>query len=306
MPGRNVLAGRLVAAMLEGLERFRPRGLRARAARWQALDSLSARRCGSPSCGQRRWPRARRGSRRRAASRDGRTHRAVHAGDVSLRAHAGTAHDEPAGRHRQFTRQVGDAGRRPTRPAACRCVRRWTQRRLAPGVVRDARHRPCARGQRVGRAVGRPRRRGRGSRPGAARSSSRPPATPAAFATPIASRDCSAWTAGSRSSPAHATTRGACCVADVGTAATFDAVTRGGEHLGGFIVPGPELMVRSLHGGTADLAGHTRGQRPAGDAPLADNTRDAIERGCWLAVAALIDLAWRTWNRGWALAPSSW
>jgi type III pantothenate kinase len=89
----------------------------------------------------------------------------------------------------------------------------------------------------------------------------------------------------------HAATRGACCVADVGTAATFDAVTASGEHLGGFIVPGPELMVRSLHGGTADLAGRTAASGAAGDAPLADNTRDAIERGCRLAVAAMIDRA---------------
>jgi type III pantothenate kinase len=87
----------------------------------------------------------------------------------------------------------------------------------------------------------------------------------------------------------HASIRGDCCIADVGTAATFDAVTASGEHLGGFIVPGPGLMVRSLHGGTADLAGHSAASGEAGSAPLADNTRDAIERGCRLAVAALID-----------------
>jgi len=89
----------------------------------------------------------------------------------------------------------------------------------------------------------------------------------------------------------HAATRGACCVADVGTAATFDGVTADGQHLGGFIVPGPELMVRALHGGTADLAGRTAASGVSGDAPLADNTRDAIERGCRLAVAAMIDRA---------------
>ena len=87
----------------------------------------------------------------------------------------------------------------------------------------------------------------------------------------------------------HAAVRGACCVADVGTAATFDAVSGDGEHLGGFIIPGPDLMVRSLHGGTADLAGHTAASGAPGAAPLADNTRDAIERGCRVAVAAMID-----------------
>ncbi len=87
----------------------------------------------------------------------------------------------------------------------------------------------------------------------------------------------------------HAATQGACCVADVGTAATFDSVTASGEHLGGFIIPGPGLMVNSLHGGTADLAGHSAASGESGDALLADNTRDAIERGCRLAVAAFID-----------------
>lgn len=88
---------------------------------------------------------------------------------------------------------------------------------------------------------------------------------------------------------AHAMQRGPCCIADVGTAATFDAVTADGQHLGGFIIPGPDLMVRSLHRETADLASHTAASGAAGEAPLADNTRDAIERGCRLAVAAMID-----------------
>jgi type III pantothenate kinase len=87
----------------------------------------------------------------------------------------------------------------------------------------------------------------------------------------------------------HAATRGDCCVADIGTATTFDAVTASGEHLGGFIIPGPGLMVHALHGGTADLAGHSAASGRSGDALLADNTRDAIQRGCRLAVAALID-----------------
>ena len=82
---------------------------------------------------------------------------------------------------------------------------------------------------------------------------------------------------------------GACCVVDVGTAATLDTVDASGQHLGGFIVPGPQMMVRSLHTGTSNLAAHTAAS-PAGRAQLfADNTRDAIERGCRVALAALID-----------------
>ena len=82
---------------------------------------------------------------------------------------------------------------------------------------------------------------------------------------------------------------GVCCVADVGTAATVDGVDADGRHLGGFIVPGPDLMMRALWRGTADLASHTATSGKTAGSLFADNTRDAIERGCRLAVAALID-----------------
>ncbi|MBK7901614.1 MAG: type III pantothenate kinase [Proteobacteria bacterium] len=82
---------------------------------------------------------------------------------------------------------------------------------------------------------------------------------------------------------------GACCVVDVGTAATLDAVDASGQHLGGFIVPGPRLMVRSLHAGTSNLAAFTAASPAGGTHLFADNTRDAIERGCRVALAALVD-----------------
>jgi type III pantothenate kinase len=85
--------------------------------------------------------------------------------------------------------------------------------------------------------------------------------------------------------------RGACCVADVGTATTVDAVTAGGQHLGGFIVPGPHLMMGSLLAQTSDLAAHTAASRSGSTADFADNTREAIERGCRVALASLIDRA---------------
>ena len=90
---------------------------------------------------------------------------------------------------------------------------------------------------------------------------------------------------------AYRLARGACCVADIGTAATLDGVAGDGQHLGGFIVPGPELMMRSLWRGTSDLASHTATSGAAAGALFADNTRDAIERGCRLAVAAMVDRA---------------
>jgi type III pantothenate kinase len=89
----------------------------------------------------------------------------------------------------------------------------------------------------------------------------------------------------------HLLQRRACCVVDVGTAATIDAVRADGTHLGGFIVPGPHMMGRSLHAGTRDLAAHTADSTVNDRALFADNTRDAIERGCRVTLAALVDRA---------------
>jgi type III pantothenate kinase len=78
-------------------------------------------------------------------------------------------------------------------------------------------------------------------------------------------------------------------VVDVGTATTVDAVTGDGRHLGGFIVPGPRLMAASLLHGTSDLAAHAAASGGDGSAQFASNTRDAIERGAVVALAALAD-----------------
>lgn len=83
----------------------------------------------------------------------------------------------------------------------------------------------------------------------------------------------------------------ACCVVDVGTAATIDAVLADGTHLGGFIVPGPHLMASSLLAGTSDLAAHSQASRTGARNLYADNTREAIERGCRVALASLVDRA---------------
>lgn len=98
--------------------------------------------------------------------------------------------------------------------------------------------------------------------------------------------------------------RRACCVVDVGTAATLDAVDATGQHLGGFIVPGPELMVNSLHAGTSDLAAHAAASVAGRHALLADNTREAIERGCRVALAALVDRTHAELARGSADPPA--
>jgi type III pantothenate kinase len=69
-------------------------------------------------------------------------------------------------------------------------------------------------------------------------------------------------------------------VADIGTAATIDVVAADGRHRGGYIVPGPRLMVGSLLQGTSDLASFRASSPPGSGAAFADNTRDAIISGC--------------------------
>lgn len=84
---------------------------------------------------------------------------------------------------------------------------------------------------------------------------------------------------------AHAAGAGDCVLVGVGTALTLDALTAGGEHLGGLIAPGPRLMQQALLGATAQV-------RPRNDGVLvdaADNTSDAVVSGCWQAAAALVE-----------------
>lgn len=89
----------------------------------------------------------------------------------------------------------------------------------------------------------------------------------------------------------HHLARGDCVVVDVGTAMTVDVVLAQGRHVGGYIVPGPDLMVASLLEGTSDLATHSATSPPSEARGFADNTRDAIGGGCRIALAALVDRA---------------
>jgi len=89
---------------------------------------------------------------------------------------------------------------------------------------------------------------------------------------------------------AHALERGAVCVVSVGTALTIDGIDAGGRHLGGLIVPGPDLMISSLLHGTSDIAqrAHQGGTR---DGLFADNTLGAIRQGAEQALGALVERA---------------
>jgi type III pantothenate kinase len=93
------------------------------------------------------------------------------------------------------------------------------------------------------------------------------------------------------------------CIVSVGTAMTIDGVTESGLHVGGLIVPGPDLMIASLMRNTSDIAvraesGQTR------DALFADNTRGAIHQGAAHALAALVDRAMHTLEQSCGKRPS--
>lgn len=90
---------------------------------------------------------------------------------------------------------------------------------------------------------------------------------------------------------AHHIKRAAVCVVSVGTAMTIDGVDAKGQHLGGVIVPGPNLMISSLLKNTSDIAPR---MSPAEikRTVFADHTLGAVYQGCAHALAALIDRAW--------------
>jgi type III pantothenate kinase len=86
---------------------------------------------------------------------------------------------------------------------------------------------------------------------------------------------------------AHRLEAGMVCVVSVGTAMTIDGLDTDGTHLGGLIVPGPDLMVRSLLGNTSDIAARAGLWEPS-DEILATDTASAIHNGARHALAALI------------------
>jgi len=83
---------------------------------------------------------------------------------------------------------------------------------------------------------------------------------------------------------ARALQPGPCLVVNAGTATTADALSAGGEFLGGLILPGVELMRFVLHE-------HT-GRLPMQEGQFRDlprNTTDAIETGCRQAQAGAVE-----------------
>lgn len=89
---------------------------------------------------------------------------------------------------------------------------------------------------------------------------------------------------------AYSRQQGPACVVSVGTAMTIDGVDAAGRHLGGVIVPGPQLMVSSLLNNTSEIAARMSNQGSS-RAVLADHTKAAIVQGCGHALAGVVDRA---------------
>jgi type III pantothenate kinase len=92
---------------------------------------------------------------------------------------------------------------------------------------------------------------------------------------------------------ARSMVRGACLVVGAGTATTMDALRSDGTFAGGMILPGLELMKRSLAQSTAGLP-LARGRF----SKVPRNTADAIESGCLLAQAGAIERAFSAMGPG--------
>lgn len=76
------------------------------------------------------------------------------------------------------------------------------------------------------------------------------------------------------------------CIVDCGTALTIDGVSKSGQHLGGMILPGIELMQQSLLERTSGISDIKNLQ---GDDQLANNTQQGIASGTTMAMVSLID-----------------
>ena len=82
---------------------------------------------------------------------------------------------------------------------------------------------------------------------------------------------------------------GSICVVDAGTAMTIDVVAAGGAHLGGYIIPGLDLMRRSLGDQTGNLRRLAGDELSAWQLAPGHSTAEAINSGALAAVCSLID-----------------
>jgi type III pantothenate kinase len=87
--------------------------------------------------------------------------------------------------------------------------------------------------------------------------------------------------------------RSALCIVDAGTAMTIDVIDRGGQHLGGQIIPGIRLMGESLRSKTRGIPAATKKPRDPGDGlgVFGTSTDDAIAYGALTAACGAIERA---------------
>ena len=78
------------------------------------------------------------------------------------------------------------------------------------------------------------------------------------------------------------------CVVDCGTALTIDAVNREGEHLGGYILPGLELLADSLVSNTRQVRVT---ETVADSLAWGRSTSEAVRNGALLAAAGSVQVA---------------
>lgn len=89
---------------------------------------------------------------------------------------------------------------------------------------------------------------------------------------------------------AYQQTNSAVIVVDIGTAVTLDCVEQSGQHLGGLIVPGSELMLKSLMSESSKLNVLTdENQNRISYSLLANNTHDAMVSGIHRMLASFIE-----------------
>lgn len=79
-----------------------------------------------------------------------------------------------------------------------------------------------------------------------------------------------------------------CVVIDAGSALTFDFIDAGARHLGGYIVPGQQMMMNALFGGTSGVRINSS-QAPGLD--CGQNTDTAVQNGCFAMTLAFIERA---------------
>jgi len=86
-----------------------------------------------------------------------------------------------------------------------------------------------------------------------------------------------------------------CIVVDAGSALTFDFLDEQAMHLGGYIIPGQQMMLNSLFGGTSGVRADAS---QAEGLSYGRNTDSAVHNGCLAMTVALIEKMIRAQGQG--------